>query len=390
MRLPQIFAAGWRIFFLSAGIYAVVSMLLWLHWLAAGDSFLPFDGTPQMWHAHEMIFGFATAALGGFFLTAVPNWTGARAAPRRFILVVSGLWLAGRLAVWLAGWLPAPLVALVDLAFLPVLGAKILSQLLVRPKPQNMMFLLMLTLTWLGNLLVHLDWMGLTGTQSQGLRGGILAICAMIAVLGGRVTPAFTRNALIRAGHEDRLPVSHNRLDMAGMVLAILTTIAALCGLPDIATGVLALAAGLVAGARLAGWRGLALPGQPIVWALHVGYGMLALGFVIWGAALLGLGSEIGALHILGIGAIGGMTLAVMSRASLGHSGRELRAPWPIACGYGALPVAVLLRWLASEWPSFYLTATVTSGLIWVVVFAAYTVSLWSVFVRPRVDGKEG
>ncbi|MFI0395923.1 NnrS family protein [Paracoccus jiaweipingae] len=390
MKLPQLLAAGWRVFFLSAGLFGAGAMLLWLHWLTAGDSFLPFDRAPQMWHAHEMIFGFAGAALGGFFLTAVPNWTGARAAPRRFILMVSALWLAGRVAVGLAGWLPPVLVALVDLAFLPVLGAKILTQLLARPKPQNMMFLLMLTLTWLGDLLVHLDWIGLTQTESQGLRGGMLAICAMIATLGGRVTPAFTRNALVRAGQEARLPVSRPRLDMAGIALAILTAASVLAGAPDGLSGGLAVAAGVVAALRLAGWRGLALPGQPIVWALHLGYAMLALGLVMWGASLWGLGSETGALHVLAIGAIGGMTLAVMSRAALGHSGRDLVAPWPVALGYAALPVAVLLRWLASVWVVVYWPAIIASGVIWVLVFAGFTLTLWPVFMRPRIDGKEG
>ncbi|MFV0300213.1 MAG: NnrS family protein, partial [Paracoccus sp. (in: a-proteobacteria)] len=194
MKPAHLFDAGWRIFFLAAGIWALVSIAVWMLWLAGLAGGAGHLGVaPQLWHAHEMIVGYATAAMGGFFLTAVPNWTGAKAAPARFVMLVSGLWLAGRLAVCLTGVLPPLLVALVDLAFLPVLAAKILTQLLARPEPQNLMFLVLISLLWSANLMVHLDWMGLTATGWQGLRGGLLTVCAMIAALGGRVTPAFTR-----------------------------------------------------------------------------------------------------------------------------------------------------------------------------------------------------
>ncbi|WP_299362806.1 NnrS family protein [uncultured Paracoccus sp.] len=382
--LPIFFRDGWRVFFVAAGLYAVAAITVWMLWIADLVG-LPLGPGPNAWHAHEMVFGFATAALGGFFLTAVPNWTGAKAAPERFIAGVAALWLAGRIAVWFSGALPAGLVALVDLAFLPVLAAKILTQLLKRPKPQNMMFLLLLSLLWIGNLLVHLDWMGVAATGSQGLRGGLLSVCAMIAVLGGRVTPSFTRNALLRADPAAAMPVSRAPLDRAGVALPILTAVAALLELPAAVVGTLALAAGIVAAARLAGWQTRHTLGDPIVWALHSGYAMLALGLFAWGLALLGIGSEFGALHILGIGAVGGMTLAVMSRASLGHSGRPLVAPGLVAVAYALIPVAVLLRWTASTWPgSFHVAGSLAAGLLWVLAFTFYLVSLWPVWMRPR------
>lgn len=390
----RIFTAGWRVFFMAAGLWAVVSMAIWVIWLAihamggmAGDMGLSMP--PYQWHAHEMIFGFAAAALGGFFLTAVPNWTGARAAPGRFIAIVAALWLAGRLALWLSGILPPLMVAVIDLAFLPVLGAKILGQLLKRPKPQNMMFLGVLSLIWMANLLVHLEWLGLADTQAQGMRGGVLGVCAMIAVLGGRITPAFTRNVLQRE-NAARLPVSHPVLDRLGAVLSLGTALAALTGLPDMITGILATGAGIVAALRLAGWRGAASLGQPILLALHLGYAMLALGLALWGAALIGLGSEVGALHVLGIGAVGGMTLAVMSRASLGHSGRPLIAPWPVATAYALMPLAAGLRWAGSNWPGdFYYGGVICSGLIWILAFALYLAALWPVFLGPRLAATE-
>ncbi|MDO5606136.1 MAG: NnrS family protein [Paracoccus sp. (in: a-proteobacteria)] len=388
---PALFGAGWRVFFWAAGVWAVMSMLPWVIWVA-GSGQVPFGGlpAPPLWHAHEMIFGYATAAIGGFFLTAVPNWTGARAAPRRFIAAVFAIWLAGRIAVAAAGLLPAWLVAGIDLAFLPVLAAKIATQLMARPKPQNMVFLGLISALWLANLLVHLDWMGVTATGWQGLRGGMLAVAAMIAALGGRVTPAFTRNALIREGREDVAPQSREMLDRAGLVLAFVTALAVLLGLPDAVAGGLALLAGLAAGARLSGWKGWQMRHQPIVWSLHLGYGMLALGLVLWGLSQLGAGSELVAVHVLGIGAIGGMTLAVMSRASLGHSGRPLIAPRAVAWGYALLPVAVALRWAAQLWPDWHAALAAMSGVVWIVAFAMYLVALWPVFWGPRADGRAG
>lgn len=382
--LPIVFRDGWRVFFMAAGLYAVAALAVWLLW-TMGAADLPFAPGPIAWHAHEMIFGFAAAALGGFFPTAVPNWTGAPAPSSRFVALIAGLWLAGRVAVWFSGALPAGLVALVDLAFVPVLGARMVAMLMARPKPQNLMFIALLTLFWTSNLLVHLDWIGWTGTEAQGMRGGLLTVAAMIAVLGGRVTPAFTRNALLRESPEARLPATRKPLEIAGVALPILTALLALAGAPDPLTGAVAAAAGIAAGLRLSGWRGLATLGQPIVWALHAGYAMLSLGLLALGLALLGLGSEIGALHILGVGAIGGMTLAVMSRASIGHSGRPLRAPATVALAYGLIPLATLLRWAASAWPgSFHTLGTLGAGALWIAAFALYLQALWPVWTTPR------
>ena len=378
---------GWRVFFMAAGIYAVVALGVWLVW-ASGLADLPFAPAPIAWHAHEMVFGFAFAAIAGFFLTAVPNWTGARPASARVITLLAGLWLAGRVAVWFAMVLPGWLVALVDLVFLPVLAATMLTQLLVRPKPQNLMFLGLLTLAWVANLLVHLDWIGLAGTEAQGIRGGLLTVCAMIAILGGRVTPAFTRNALLRVNPGAAVPVSRPRIDMAGIVLALRTALLATVNAPAALTGAVAVVAGLAALLRLSGWRPLDTLRDPIVWTMHASYLFLGLGLLGWGLSLLGLGSEIAGLHLLGVGAVGGMTLSIMSRASLGHSGRPIRASAPLIWGYVLLPVAAGLRWAASTWPEmFHFVGTVGAGALWVLAFALFLVALWPVWTTPRARG---
>lgn len=390
----RVFSEGYRVCFLAAGLFAVFSGGVWglwltlqvsdVSWITLGPS-IP----PQSWHGHEMIFGYASAAIAGFLLTAVPNWTGARPVGTAFIAAAFLLWLAGRIAIWSAGVLPALAVAVADLAFVPFLAFQVARWLIRRPKPANVLFLGFLALFWLGNLLVHADWAGIApGAAQQGLRTGLATLCAMISVLGGRVTPAFTRNAMMRDGATDaRLPVSHPPLEKTALFLAVALPVVVLSGLPVLLQSAAALSLGMVQILRLAGWRpGWALR-QPILIALHLGLAMLAAGLIAWGLAGYGLGSEVAALHLLGIGAVGGMTLAVMSRAALGHSGRALVAPRPVAAGYALLALAAVLRWVGAQPAAAGLSglAMLAAAGLWTAVFAAFTVSLWPALTGPRL-----
>ena len=384
--LSRFFGEGFRVFFLSAGLFALLAVGLWSLWLVA-----PFDmptAVPVVhWHAHEMLFGFGGAALAGFFLTAVPNWTGAKAARHMFIAGAVLVWLAGRVAVLWSGYFPAPLVAVIDLAFLPVIGAKIATQLIRRPKPQNVMFLGLLTILFAANFAVHLQWMGVTDdTATSGLHAGLYGLVSMIAVLGGRVTPAFTRNAMTRAGVTTGLPRSFAALDAAAIAAAVALPLVTLSPLPDIVTGAVALLAGAAQLARLASWRTGFTLNQPILWTLHLSFALIGLGLVLTGLAAFGVGSAIGALHLTAIGGVSGMILAVASRASLGHTGRALVAPAPVALAYVLVPVAGGFRWAASTFPDIYLPATLAAALIWCVAFALYLFALWPVFWGPRLS----
>ncbi len=393
--IRRVFSQGFRVFFLAAGLFGVFAGIVWGLWLgihAAGGmwSDLPFAMAPHLWHGHEMIFGYATAALGGFFLTAVPNWTGGPGVRAAFVTGAAGLWFLGRAAMWSSGALPPVFVAVADLAFVPVLAAKIAMQLTRRPKPQNVMFLAFLALLWVANLMVHLEWIGVTDdTATAGLRAGLLTLAALISTLGGRITPAFTRNAMKRAGEpEAAWPVSSDLLERAALILSLVLPLTIMVTLPDAVPGVIAVALAVVHAARLARWRGAWAVRQPILIALHLGFGMLALGMGLWGAANLGLGSEVAALHVLGIGAVGGMTLAVMSRAALGHSGRDLIAPAPVAVSYWLMVVATALRWFASSGPgAWYFPAMLGAIVIWTVAFTLYLVAMWPALTGPRIDG---
>jgi len=387
--LKRLFGNGFRVFFLAAGLFAFVSMGIWEGYqilqALGGMLELPTAAPPHLWHAHEMIFGYGSAALAGFLLTAVPSWTGAKSAPHRFIAVVAGLWLAGRLAVFTSGHLPPALVAVLDLAFVPVLAANLLSQLIKRPKPQQMIILAILTAYWIGNLMVHLEWVGLTAdTAWAGLRAGLLTLGAMIMVLGGRVTPGFTKNAMVQSGRETGLP--RNPMPLAALAIAAALTqpLGYLLGAPELWLAPFALVAGTAGLVRVALWRGLWTRGKPILWTLHLSYALNALGFLTLGLAQLGLTSDLAALHLLGIGGVGGMTLAIMSRATLGHTGRALVAPRPVALAYALIPLAALVRFAGAELPAAHTAAILVAGALWLLAFGLFTVALWPVFWGPR------
>lgn len=389
--IKRILSEGFRVFFLFAGLYGVFTGLIWTTWLLAQgtdtSSFLQVTN-PQLWHSHEMIFGYAGAAMGGFFLTAVPNWTNTPAARTSFLTIAAGCWLAGRLAMWFSGGLPPWSVAAMDLVFVPILALKIATQLIKRPKPQNMMFLLILTLLWLGNLSVHLELTGvLEDSANSGLRAGLFALCAMIVVLGGRITPAFTRNAMKREGvAEAHWPVSVQPIERASVVLALALPVLVLFQTPNWAPGGVALILGVVQIVRVIRWRGDWAWQQPILFALHLSLGMLGVGLILWGAAAFDFGDEVSALHLVGIGGVGGMTLAVMSRAALGHSGRPLVAPKAMSLAYGLLAVTAFARWGAAmvETETYFVMMGGIS-LLWALVFILFTLSMWPALTQPRV-----
>ncbi len=389
--LKRVLGEAFRVFFLGAGAFAVLAMLWWelylgVHYTGGFITAIPFTMPPHEWHGHELVFGYGAAALAGFLLTAVPNWTGAGAVRGPLIGTAAGVWLAGRVALWMSGTLPAWLVAVVDLAFLPLLWALVAHMLVRRPKPQNMAFLAFLALFWLANLATHLGWADMwAGGAANGPRAGLLALAGMILVIGGRVTPAFTRNAMLREGAaETDLPRDFPALAPVMLAAAVLLPLTALV-LPDtMVAGLVALLAGLAQLVRQARWGARFAIARPILAALHVSVALVGLGLVMLGLSRFTALSEVGALHLLAIGGVGGMTLAMMSRASLGHGGRALVAPVLVAIAYVLLPVAALLRWIGSEISgAVYFPAVLAAGALWIVAFAFYTAALMPVFLDP-------
>ncbi|MCW8841934.1 MAG: NnrS family protein [Rhodobacteraceae bacterium] len=388
----RLFSAGFRIFFLAAGLFAVLGMIVWEGWLAihaAGGmvSDMPFYMPPHLWHAHEMVFGYGSAVVAGFLLTAAPNWTGTKLGSVPFFAALSALWVAGRLAILWSGSLPVLVVALCDLVFLPVLAARILQMLLKRPKPQQLVLFAVIMIYWAGNVLVHLEWAGvLDNGVWYGLRAGLVAVSGLILILGGRVTPAFTRNAILRTGQETGLPKDPEWLARPAVLAALLAPVGILLGLPDAVWAVPLLLAGGFGIARLTGWRGRWTLGQPILWTLHLSYFMNAFGMVLLGLATLGFGSEVAALHVLAIGGVGGMTLSIMTRASLGHTGRALVVQGEVVLAYTLIPLAALARFVASALPEYYYAGVLISGGLWITAFALFCMAFLPVLLGPRVS----
>ncbi|MHA7774630.1 NnrS family protein [Roseibium sp. M-1] len=389
-RVPTVFTAGFRFFFLSAGLFSVLAMSVWTAWLAAqaagrGLTTIPIAMAPQLWHAHEMLFGYAVAVMAGFFVTAVPSWTGTKDTGAAFVTFSGLIWLAGRLAVWFSAALDPLLVAAVDLAFVPVLSTAVLGRLAQKSQARNMVFLALLTALFAGNLMMHLDWIGWTGGNAEaGVRLGIFTSAAMIAVIGGRVVPAFTRNALLRKGIEDALPRSRPWLDRSGILLTLLAALGCLPYVPEAVLGWICLAAGIVTLLRLAGWRGFATRNDPILWILHVAFLLLGTAYLLYGLTLLtGFWQETAALHLLAAGAIGSMTLAMMTRASLGHAGRPLIVSRPIVAAYAALIAAALVRAFAIPVCGYFETMLLSGGL-WILAFGLYSWVYYPILTQPR------
>lgn len=395
-RFPTVLTAGFRFFFLAAGLFSVAAMAVWTLWLAAladGDTLevLPVRMMPYLWHAHEMMFGYTAAVIAGFFVTAVPNWTATEEAGPRFVTICGAIWLSGRIAIWFSAWIDPLVVAAIDLAFIPVLSTAILGRLTQKSQLRNAVFLLLLSTLFAGNLMMHLDWIGWTNDLAEtGVRLGIFTSAAMIAIIGGRVVPAFTRNALNRDGYAGALPRSFSWLDRVGILSAVLTALATLPFVPSWALGTLCLVAGAANLARLAGWQGLATRRNPILWILHVAYLLLSAGYLVYGSTLVfGILSETASLHLLAAGAIGCMTLAMMTRASLGHSGRPLLVSGPIVFAYLMVIGAAVFRTFGTIFIDYF-PVMLISGTLWLLAFAVFAWVFFPILTRPRPASRGG
>lgn len=392
--LAALFSYGFRPFFLGAALHALLAMGLWLTWIAVHASGgalarLSIASPPHVWHAHEMVFGFATAAIAGFLLTAVPNWTGALPLGGRPLVVLFSIWLVGRIAMALTAFLPAGLVAVADIAFLPALGFVAARQLFVAPQRKNMVFLALLAVMTAGNVAYHLAISGLAGRLDElaGVRAALLVVVVLIAIIGGRIVPAFTHNYLHLSENPGPMPVRSARLDVAAIVSMILFALLTLLPVDARIVGVAAAASALLNGWRLAGWRGIATTGSPIVLVLHLGYLWIVIGLALWAlAALTGLVTEVAALHAFGSGAAGTMILAVMTRAALGHTGRRLVAAPMTVAAYVLVTAAALLRTLGPVLaPGHYNAVMLAAGLAWMGAFASFFAVYLPILTTPRV-----
>jgi uncharacterized protein involved in response to NO len=378
-------ALGFRPFFLLAAMTAALLLLLWILEL---EGLLSLGGPYGVvgWHAHEMIFGYTVAVIAGFLLTAVRNWTRLPTASGLRLAALVGLWLAGRLVMLGAAVLPAIVVVMVDIAFLPLLAVSLIPSLWRAQAWRNLLLIGLLAVLALANLEVHLAALDMMAGSAQfGQRLGLAAIVMMMVVVGGRVMPAFTRNALPQLDVRSWVWV-----DRLAIVLTLGYLASVLLPFGARVSGVVALAAGAAIGVRMMPWRSFGTRAAPILWVLHLGYAWIAVGLVLSGVAMLNPGIPASAgTHALAVGAVGTLTLGMMSRVALGHTGRALVVRSPIVWAYGLVTLAAAVRVVAAFFPAQFMLLII-AGLAWAIAFTTFAAIYWPILVRPRADGRAG
>lgn len=381
---PAILDQGFRPFFLMAGLYAAVAMSGWMHMFLNGGMPPTLFG-PVSWHAHEMLYGFTMAVVAGFLLTAIPNWTGRMPLQGLPLLGLVCLWLAGRVAVLFSAYAGATATAVVDLSFPLAFLLVVLREIVSGRNWRNLPMVAALSLLLAGNAFMHMEAAGWNALDGVGARLGLAVMVMLISLVGGRIVPSFTRNWLVKRG-TTALPASFGMVDRLALGASGLAMLAFLFAPASIPLAVLAAFAALLQLFRLSRWQGWRSTGEPLVMVLHAAYLWLPLGFallvcsVVWPDAI----PLPAAIHAFAAGAIGTMTMAVMTRATLGHTGRPLRADTATCLIYAALFVAAFFRIAASLWPAAMLSLFEWSGFFWTAAFLGFVIVYGRYLAKPR------
>lgn len=378
-------ALGFRPFFLLAGLAAISLVLIWTLMWHRGLAPEVYYGRIG-WHGHEMLFGYAAAVVAGFLLTAVRNWTTIDTPVGLPLGVLALVWLGGRLLPWFPA-LPPLLIAVTDLAFLPLLALGLARPLWRGSNQTNRWFLPLLLAMMMANVLVHVEALGLGAHLAQAGTYLMLDLLILLVLwIAGRVMPFFTERAV--AGSRPRV---RPWVERSTFILVLGLATARLLGAPSALVGSLALLLALVQGVRLWGWHQHAVWANPILWVLYTALGWLVIGLAQEGLAAWGIGPPNLALHALTIGAIGTLTLGMMARVTLGHTGRTMRTTPAMTVGFVLLNLAAAARvYGPMAWPSVYPGWIVIAGLLWVVAFGLFLYIHGPMLLRPRVDGRPG
>lgn len=381
---PALLSYGFRPFFLLAALQAGLTVLVWLPFVT-GHLTVPTAFAPVDWHIHEMLFGYQAAAIGGFLLTAIPNWTGRLPVQGRPLLVLVLAWLAGRIAVSASALIGWRLAMAIDALFLLLLAGAAAREIVAGRNWRNLKVVVLVGLLLAANLAFHLE-AGLTGSADVARRFAIAVILMLVVLIAGRIVPSFTRNWLAQRG-DGRMPVpfgSYDKVVLAGSAIALLSWVA----VPDTAaTGVaLLLAAGLHL-FRLARWAGDRSWRNPLLVILHIAYLFVPAGFALTALASLGVVAPGAGIHAWTAGAFGTMTLAVMSRASLGHTGRALVATGATQACYVLIVIGSVARICSAlgHGPAMLLHV---AGLSWSLAFLVFALAYWQVLTGARLAPK--
>lgn len=381
-----LFALGFRAFFALAGLAALILIVFWnaiFNGSLTAEHYFP----DSYWHAHEMLLGYAVAVIAGFLLTAVKNWTGKPTLTGDPLANLCLLWLYGRILPFYAGLLPDALIALVDFSFLPVLAYQVSKPIFEVKQYRNMFFIGLLLLLALGNGLIHAQMLGL---QDNSAATGILLVVATIIVLiliiAGRVFPFFTER-----GIPGTLIIRNPLLDNASVASAVIVFALQLLGISGTLLALAAVVAVAVNIARLSGWYVQRVVYVPLLWVLYTGYGWVILGFLLTALSAYSVVLPSLALHAFTLGGIGVLTLGMMARVSLGHTGRALKASNAIAIAFVLINIAALFRVLLPiALPGWYENLIYISTLAWLAAFSLFVFVYGPILTSARIDGQEG
>ncbi|MEY8840539.1 NnrS family protein [Cribrihabitans sp. XS_ASV171] len=382
---PALFSYGFRPFFLAASLFGLGVVPVWLM-VWRGDLTLAGPFAPRDWHVHEMVFGYGAAVVAGFLFTAVPNWTGRMPTRGWPLAALLAIWIAGRLAV--AGAIPLPphVVMAVDTAFLVAVAVMIAREIVAGQNWRNLKVLVPVSLFAVANAGFHMEALH-RGLAESGGRAGIALLIFLVMLIGGRIVPSFTRNWLARTGSPSR-PAAFGRFDMVALACGAVALVLWVARPEGAVSGTVLALAAILHFARCLRWLGMLTLASPLLTMLHVAYAFIPLGLCAAALAAFGRADPATAPHLLGIGAVGGMTVAVMMRATMGHTGRNLVSGPMLNLAFVAVAAAAIARVAGQSDVLPGLDGIHVATLFWTFGYALAVRRLAPWLVGPRVARK--
>lgn len=378
----NLFAFPFRIFFIGSAASAALLVPLWLmFWRYGGIDLMVLP--PLLWHPHEMLAGFLNAAIAGFILTAVCNWTGTPPVAGRALVALFSVWLLARVLM-LVGASVASLAVLVDLAFLPIVAAVVALRVTRARQPRQIPLVLVLLALWGMDVAFHVS------SSVHYLHVLILLSALLILVVGGRITPAFSANWLRMRGVDPARVYRNLTLDVIGLVLMVVVVLMELFAWRSAISAAIAVAAAAVLATRLVGWRGWLVRAEPLLWILHLGHVWIVVGLLLWALAAVQMVAPTAWLHALGAGAMGTMILGVITRVTMGHTGRPIALQPGMLAGYFMVLVAAALRVASGVGLLSGAVWLWLAAVLWSAAFALFLVQYTPILAAPRADGRPG